>query len=473
MQELDDNALLREYVERDSHEAFAALVERHVNKVYSVALRHTRNAHQAEEITQAVFVILAQKSRKLGNKVILSGWLYQTARLTAMTFIRSEIRRAHREQEAYMQTLLDEKEGNDWPQISPLLDDAMGQLNEKDRHAVVLRYFDGKSMREIAVALGASEDATKMRVSRATDKLQKYLSKRGVTSTAATITGAISANSVQAAPAALAKTITAVALAKGATISLSTSTLITGALKVMAWTKAKTAAVTGAAVILVGASIPLAGMAVVAAQNPAGQIGWWKLNQDSGTTISDSSRLFGHSGKILHKGYEWVEGRHGEALQLTGGQHVLLGNIYQGDYDQISIAAWIRGPSRGWESIVERSSWDNPDGIGLWADYLGQGVSFGHYLSGYVRSQTTVQDDQWHHVVGTMAKSPDGYIYSIYVDGKLDNTMTNTVGLTSTMHPWTIGGRYDGTWGYSGVVSDVRIFDHALSPSEVLRIYHH
>ena len=77
MQELDDNALLREYVERGSDEAFAALVTRHVNKVYSVALRHTGNPHSAEEITQAVFVILARKSRHLGRRVILSGWLYQ------------------------------------------------------------------------------------------------------------------------------------------------------------------------------------------------------------------------------------------------------------------------------------------------------------------------------------------------------------------------------------------------------------
>src|ERR1700730_13866375 len=103
MQELDDITLLREYVERDSEEAFASVVTRHVNKVYSVALRHTRNPHQAEEITQAVFVILSRKSRHLGKRVILSGWLYQTARLTTVTFIRSEIRRAHREQEDHMQ----------------------------------------------------------------------------------------------------------------------------------------------------------------------------------------------------------------------------------------------------------------------------------------------------------------------------------------------------------------------------------
>src|SRR5687768_1853615 len=110
MVDLDDIVLLREYVERESEEAFATLVTRHVNKVYSVALRHTRNPHQAEEITQAVFVILAKRASHFGKGVVLSGWLYQTARLTSVTFIRSEIRRARREEEAHMQTLLNETE---------------------------------------------------------------------------------------------------------------------------------------------------------------------------------------------------------------------------------------------------------------------------------------------------------------------------------------------------------------------------
>src|SRR6516162_2703891 len=123
MQELDDNTLLREYVDRDSGPAFAALVNRHIDQVYSVALRHTRNEHQAEEITQAVFVILAAKAAGFRKGVILEGWLYQTARFTALTYVRSEIRRARREQEAFMQT---ESNGSPdaWSQIAPLLDAA-------------------------------------------------------------------------------------------------------------------------------------------------------------------------------------------------------------------------------------------------------------------------------------------------------------------------------------------------------------
>jgi RNA polymerase sigma factor (sigma-70 family) len=249
MQELDDAALLREYVERDSEEAFAALVTRHINKVYSVALRHTGNPHQAEEITQAVFVILARKSRHLGKRVLLSGWLYQTARLTAVTFIRSEIRRARREQEAYMQTVLNESESDTWPRIVPLLDAAMARLNERDRHAVVMRFFDDKSMKDVGAALGGSEDAAKMRVNRAVGKLQRFFLRHGVTSTTEAIVAAVSANSVQIAPATLAKSVAAVALAKGAATGGS-AVLVKATLKLMAWYNAKTALMTASAILL-------------------------------------------------------------------------------------------------------------------------------------------------------------------------------------------------------------------------------
>src|ERR1019366_2011055 len=104
MQESDDIELLRQYAERSSERAFATLVARHINKVYSVALRHSNNPHEAGEITHFVFVILARKAPSLRHGVVLSGWLYQTARLTALTFIRSEIGRAHRREQANMQS---------------------------------------------------------------------------------------------------------------------------------------------------------------------------------------------------------------------------------------------------------------------------------------------------------------------------------------------------------------------------------
>lgn len=250
MQEIRDTELLRQYVRDNSEPAFAALVARHVNLVYSAALRKTGNPAAAEEITQAVFVILAKKAGQLSAHVALSGWLYQTARLTAANFQRTEIRRAAREQEAYMQSLSHQTEPEAWSQIVPLLEDAMGRLGEKDRNAIALRFFEGKSFSEVGAAFGATENAAKKRVAHALEKLRHYFSRHGVTSTAAIIAVVLSANSVQAAPPALASTATAVALAKGATASTSTLVLIKGALKIMAWTKTQTTLTVGAIVVL-------------------------------------------------------------------------------------------------------------------------------------------------------------------------------------------------------------------------------
>ena len=251
----DDLMLLREFARRNSEEAFAALVSRHINLVYSVALRQVRDSHLAEEITQAVFIILAHKADSLGDKTILPGWLCRTARYASANALTIQRRRQHREQEAYMDSILNEPEpANEetWNQIAPLLDGAMEQLGRKDHDALVLRFFEGRNFAEVGAALDTSEDAAKMRVNRALEKLRKFFTKRGVSSTTAIIAGTISANSVQAAPVALAKSVTAVAIAKGAAASTSTLTLIKGALKIMAWTKVKTAIVAGVVVLLVG-----------------------------------------------------------------------------------------------------------------------------------------------------------------------------------------------------------------------------
>jgi RNA polymerase sigma factor (sigma-70 family) len=246
----DDLTLLRDYSRNQSESAFASLVERHINLVHSVALRQVRDPHLAEDVTQAVFIILAHKSGTLGDNTILSGWLCRVTRYVSSRALRGEWRRQQREQEAYMQSALTEPQSENWVQIAPLLDAAMEKLDRKDHDALVLRFFENKNFSEVGLALGASEDTARMRVNRALEKLRKFFTKRGIDSTTAVIAEQISANSVLAAPVALAKTVTAVAIAKGATASISTLTLIKGALKIMAWTKAKTVVVAGAVLIL-------------------------------------------------------------------------------------------------------------------------------------------------------------------------------------------------------------------------------
>jgi RNA polymerase sigma factor (sigma-70 family) len=259
MADVNDSSLIQEYAGRNSESAFAALVQRHVNFVYSVAFRYVGNSQDAQDVTQAVFIILARKAESLRRRSILTGWLYETTRLTARQLLRTKGRQHAREQEAYMQSILDQS-GNEaiWRQLAPHLEAAMSRLRAADRELLALRFYENKTGAEAAALLGIGAEAAHKRTNRALEKLRKFFTKRGVDSTAATIAETISANSVQAAPVALAKTVTAVAIAKGATASLSTLTLIKGALKIMAWTKMKTATVVGVAVIFATGTTTLA-----------------------------------------------------------------------------------------------------------------------------------------------------------------------------------------------------------------------
>ena len=238
MAELNDMVLLAEYGRLESEEAFANLVKRHVDLVYSIALRHVHVPAHAEEITQAVFIILARKAGNLGHLQVLEGWMHETTRLTALNFLRGERRRQFREQEAYMESSLQTQPDTDaWKSFAPLLDEAMAQLNSKDRDSLILRFFKDRSVREVADAMGLKENAAQQRILRAVEKLRSFFSRRGVVVPAAAVTAAITAHSVQAAPGSLAISVTAVAVAKGTVASTSTLILIKGALKTMAWTK--------------------------------------------------------------------------------------------------------------------------------------------------------------------------------------------------------------------------------------------
>ena len=245
----DDMALVREYARNRSETAFAALVSQHLNLVYSIALREVHDPHLAEEVTQAAFIILARKAGALGPKTILSGWLCRTARYVSAEMLRSQRRRQKREQEAYMQSLLNETAAEAWMQIAPLLETAMAQLGEQEHNAIVLRFYEGKALKQVGAALGTGEDAARMRINRALEKMRKFFAGRGLTLSAAVLMAAVSANAVQSAPVGLATTVTTAAV-QGTAVTTSTLTLIKGALKIMAWTKAKTAIVTGVVVLL-------------------------------------------------------------------------------------------------------------------------------------------------------------------------------------------------------------------------------
>jgi RNA polymerase sigma factor (sigma-70 family) len=250
MQAMHDSELLREYALRNSEQAFATLVSRYIDMVYSAAFRHVANHHQAEEITQAVLVILARKAPALSPRTILAGWLFRTTLLTASNYLRAEIRRAQREQQSFMQSNLNEDRGDPWREVAPMLNDAIAGLRERDRNAIVLRFLQGKDYKAVAAALGGTEEAAQMRVGRALEKLRKLFAKRGVLLTATALGALMAAQGTQAAPLGLAASVTIGAL-QGATLTASTLTLVKGTLKLMAWTKLKFAAGTSVVLLLV------------------------------------------------------------------------------------------------------------------------------------------------------------------------------------------------------------------------------
>lgn len=190
-----DQALLREFVQTSSNDAFSQLVHRHVDLVYSTAIRVLRNATLAEDVTQRTFVALAQQARKLEGRLALVGWLYETARNFAIATVRSEERRRRREQEAAaMQSPDYNSDQNEdvAERFATHLDAAFAQLKEADRDTILLRYVEGKTAREIGETLGVAEEAAQKRATRALDKLRLILATRGVSLTATGLAGALS-----------------------------------------------------------------------------------------------------------------------------------------------------------------------------------------------------------------------------------------------------------------------------------------
>lgn len=210
MSKLSDQQLLRDYAASGSETAFAELVTRYVDLVYSAALRMMPDADLAKDVTQGVFMALAANAPRLVNHPVLSGWVYRAAQNIAAQTVRTDVRRRAREQEAAaINEMLSAESDPAWKLIAPHLENALGELNEADRDAVLLRYFEKKSAREMADILGIGEGAAQKRVNRAVERLRELLGKRGVSVGAAGFVTVLSGNAVQAAPAGLTAAISA------------------------------------------------------------------------------------------------------------------------------------------------------------------------------------------------------------------------------------------------------------------------
>ncbi|HLP77509.1 MAG TPA: sigma-70 family RNA polymerase sigma factor, partial [Candidatus Paceibacterota bacterium] len=253
MNALTDQQLLRDYAGNHSEAAFAELVQRHVDLVYSAALRMVCDSHQAEDVTQGVFVALAQNSRRLTDHPALSGWLHRTTQNLAANAVRTNVRRQMREQEAVvMNDLISSEPDASWDHIAPHLDVALGELSESDRDAILLRYFEKKSAPEMAELLGISAEAAQKRVNRAVDRLRDLFAKRGVAAGTSGLAAIIAANAVQAAPAGLALTISTAAALTGTALS---TTAVAATTKAIAMTTLQKTIVTATIAVLAGVGV--------------------------------------------------------------------------------------------------------------------------------------------------------------------------------------------------------------------------
>jgi RNA polymerase sigma factor (sigma-70 family) len=244
----DDLDLLGQFTRDQSQDAFTTLVNRHLNLVYSAALRQVRSPQLAEEVCQAVFLRLAGYAATLNPDTILTAWLYQVTRHAAVDVVRREARRQAREQIAFQMSDMNDPSAS-WTHIEPLLDEAMESLDSPDRTAILLRYFENKSLREVGEALGASEDAAQKRVSRALERLREFFSGRKVAIGASGLAVLVSANAVQSAPAGLAATIAGGAVLASAAISSSTAVTLTKTIAMTTVQKVLIVAVVAGAVV--------------------------------------------------------------------------------------------------------------------------------------------------------------------------------------------------------------------------------
>ena len=244
-----DAELLRRYLAERDEGVFAELVRRHVNLVYRAALRQLGgDAHRAQDATQLVFTLLARKATALARHPSLTGWLYTTTHFIVRDLLRAERRRRQRETEARLMHELTREPSPDWDRLRPVLDDAMQALNERDRDALLARFFEGRPFAELGARLALSEDAARMRVDRALEKLRALLARRGVTSTTAALGALMTHEAAASVPAGLAASVTGAALAAPAAAGLTTALAFMSTVKF-------TLTATVAALLAVGAAV--------------------------------------------------------------------------------------------------------------------------------------------------------------------------------------------------------------------------
>jgi len=339
-----DNELVRDYAAKGSESAFGALVRRHVDLVFATGFRLTGDAALAEEITQNVFISLARKAPALIGYETLAGWLHRSTVLETKARVRSELRRRQREQTAFEISNIEREGGSSFSALLPLLDEALLNLQENDRLALVMRFLEEKSLREVGEILGVEEDAARKRVSRALDRVGDFYRKRGFSLATAGGAPALMAASTHAAPVALAAKAAAAGISAGPAVGIFHS--IAG--HFMKLTKTQTAAA-----CLCLAAVPLVwqhfASNAVARQSSALDAETAQAEQQAGRLESEIARIVGVTDK---------------SRTANSNSSLLLHNLHT------QMADASARPHYHWDEAspyarLPKSSLNN--GIGLWA----------------------------------------------------------------------------------------------------------
>jgi RNA polymerase sigma factor (sigma-70 family) len=252
----DQRQCLAEFCRNGSESAFRQLVERHLNLVYSAAMRMVNgDAHLAQDITQLVFSNLARKACALPANVLLAGWLHRDTCFTALEWLRKERRRAEREREVATMRELEAAGQVEWSRLRPVLDEVLNELQDDDRHALLLRFFEQQSLAQVGIALGLAEDAARKRTARALEELRGGLARRGIHSTTEALAGSFASHVTVLAPLGLAVTIATAAAAGGAVTGVAAATGTLTALKLLTMTKLQLTFI--GAIVVAGVVTPL------------------------------------------------------------------------------------------------------------------------------------------------------------------------------------------------------------------------
>lgn len=482
---MNDAELLRDFVEKRGEAAFAQLVERHLNLVYSTALRIVRDPAMAEDVAQSVFLQLARKAPAIRDAASVPGWLYQVTHCQAANAVRAEQTRRRYEAEAMQDGQPDIDSA--WESIRSGLEDAIATLNPVEQDLVVMRYFQNRSWREVGAAVALSEDTVQRRVDRALNKLRAYFGRQGVAVPAAVIGLTVAANAVHAAPAGLAANVTSTSMAQAATGGPSGLLLI---LKTMLMKKSTVAlfAVALAVAVIVPVLLSTSRSRLSDSNQPVtreslgkGLVLHFTFDRDeTAASVKDASGS-GHNGKV--SGAHWTpDGHNGGAYEFAAdGDEIVVANTKALNPRHLTLSAWVKTsqPDATWRRIFDKSyrqgyalsiagDWQKNKWRGLASMEIGPGDHF-------LLTKTMVADGQWHHIVTTC----DGVAEILYVDGQLEGRLNwsspGTVGATdfnlvigcnrSNLNEDDLGKSFRGT------IDDPMMWNRALSAQEVAYLF--